>query len=180
MKYRHVIVFVIVVFIASVITGFIYGINNFYDLTDYITTLDKNNNVFFKDLLLIFFFLFSTISLLGLFLQGIYIGFEGLSVGYIISEFYLNYKFKGIIYSFINIIINKGFLLLILLYLFFVTYKYTLKMISNIVGSSSDYIKTIIKPLIKKYILILFFLLIIDIIIYFFGNLILNYFTFML
>ena len=42
MKYRHVIVFVIVVFIASVITGFIYGINNFYDLTDYITTLEKS------------------------------------------------------------------------------------------------------------------------------------------
>lgn len=180
MKYKHVIVFVLVVFIASIITGIIYGINNYYDLSDYINTLNKHNNVFIKDIIILLFFLFSTISLLGIFIQSIYIGFEGLSVGYIISEFYLNYKFKGIVYSIINIIINKLLFLLILLYLFFITYKYTLKIISNIVGNSNDYIKNIIKPLIKKYILIFFFLLIIDTIIYFFGNLILNYFTFML
>lgn len=179
-KSRHVIVFVVVLFIVSVITGYIYGINNYYDLTDYIEGLSGHNNLFITHLIIFFLFLFSTISLLGIIAESIYIGFEGVSIGYLLAIFFSNFKLKGILYALVTIAINKLFLLLILIYLFIVSFKYIKKSIDNIIGINKDYFDGMIKPLLQKYFIILLILLAYDTVIYFFGNKLLNYLTFML
>lgn len=179
-KSKHIVIFLTILFISTIIIGFIYGINNYYDLTDYVGTLNKNNNLFLIHIGVLFLFLFSTISLLGIILESIYLGFEGVSIGYLIALFYSNFKAKGILYSLITIFINKVFFLVILFYLFYIGYRYVNKCMRNIIGLNKDYIISIIKPLIMKYCVIFLFLLIYDTFIWFLGNKILNYFTFML
>ena len=83
-------------------------------------------------------------------------------------------------YSLINITINKVLFLVILFYLFIVCVKYAKKVISNMVGISTDYLIYLLKPLIKKYALIILFISIYDILNYFFAYKVLRYFTFML
>lgn len=177
---RHVALFIAVLFSISIVTGYIYGINNYYDLTDYIKNLAEPSNFFFYHGFILFVFLFSTLSLLGIVIEATLIGFEGISIGYTLSIFYANFKLNGLFYGFLTLLINKFFFLLALFYLFLVSSRYIKKNIQNIVGVNKDYVEYLIKPLIKKYICIGIFLIIYDIVLYFFGNGLLNYLTFML
>lgn len=178
-KNKLALVLVISIFLISLVIGIIYGINNKYDVSEYINTLDKDL-LLFDNLMVILLFFFSTISLLGVIINGLYISFSGVSVGYIIASFFNTYGISGIFYSLINILINKLFFLLIIIYLFIVTVKYTKKCFNNIVGLSTDYLISLIKPLIKKYLVIISFLVVYDILNYFFAYKVLKYFTFIL
>lgn len=178
-KSKYVLVLAMSIFLISLIVGFIYGINNKYDVSEYVKTIDKSF-LLINHLLVILLFFFSTISLIGTLICGFYIGFEGVCVGYVISEFFNTYGFKGVMYSLINITINKVLFLIILFYLFVVCVKYAKKVISNMVGISTDYLIYLLKPLIKKYALIILFISIYDILNYFFAYKVLRYFTFML
>ncbi len=177
---RHIIIFVSILVIASIITGYIYGINNYYDLTEYIKQLTTHNNQFLPHIAILCAFLFSTISLAGIIFEVIYIGFESISIGYLLAIFYSNFKFKGIIFSLAVIGINKLFFLIILFYLFYVSCHYIRKSIRNILGMNKDYIEVVTKPLLLKYAIMFGFLIIYDLFVYLFGNNILNYLTFML
>lgn len=177
---KHILLFIAILFIVSVVIGYIYGVNNFYDLTDYLANLDKHNSFFLAHIIIFLVFLFSTISLLGIFVESIYIGFEGISVGYLLATFYANFKINGILYGLITVLVNKVFFLIIITYLFLVTFNYIKKSAQNIIGLNKDYFSYLIKPLFFKYGIILVFILIYDIIIYLFGNTLLNYLTFML
>lgn len=179
-KDKHIALFIALLFLISIITGFIYGLNNYYDLSNYMKELGEHNNLFFPHLTILIIFLFSTLSLLGVFIQSIFIGIEGVSVGYILSTFYLNFKFKGLLYGLMTLLINNVFFIIILFYLFIISYKYIKKNVNNIVGVNKDYVGLLIRPLLKKYLLILTFLIIYDVIIYFFGNIFLNYLRIML
>ena len=179
-RVRHVLVFGAIIIAISIITGFIYAINNPYDLSEYMANLTKHNNLFINHLGILFLFLVSTLSILGSIAQIFIVGFEGVSIGYVLGEFFLAYKFKGLTYALIIIGVNKLLFLIILIYLLANSYIYIRKSFHNIIGLSKDYFSNIILPILLKYGIITIFVIVYDIIIYFFGNMLLNYLTFML
>lgn len=179
-KYKRFLIMVLVIILISVITGFIYGINNNYDLTGYLENLSTNNSLFTYHLIFIGLCLIMTISLVGIVGISVIIGFESISIGYILSIFYHNYKINGLLYGLINVGINKLLYLIILIYLFIVSCIYLKKSIDNISGAHKDYYAAIVLPLLKKYIIITIILMLYDILIYIFGNIILNNLTNML
>lgn len=177
---KHVIIFELIIVAISVITGIIYAINNPYDLTEYMAGLSKHNNLLFNHLGILFLFLLSTLSILGSISQVFIVGFESVSIGYVIGEFFLSFKFKGVTYALITVLVNKAIFLIILLYLLLSSYIYIGKSFHNIIGARKDYFSQIILPILLKYGIVTIFIVIYDIIIYFFGNMLLNYLTFML
>lgn len=178
-KNKYALVLVLSIFVISLVVGFIYGINNPYDISEYVKNIDKNM-LLFNHLLVIVLFFFSTISLIGILINGFYIGFEGVSVGFVVSAFFKTYGIKGIIYSLINSVLNKGLFIIILFYLFIVGIKYVKKCLSNIVGLSTDYLIVLIKPMVKKYLLIVIFSVVYDLLNYFLLYKLVKYFTFIL
>lgn len=178
-KNKYALVLVLSIFVISLVVGFIYGINNPYDISEYVKNIDKNM-LLFNHLLIVMLFFFSTISLIGILINGFYIGFEGVSVGFVVSAFFRTYGIKGIIYSLINLVLNKGLFIIILFYLFIVGIKYVKKCLSNIVGLSTDYLIVLIKPMVKKYLLIVIFSVVYDLLNYFLLYKLVKYFTFIL
>ncbi len=178
-KNKYALVLVLSIFVISLVVGFIYGINNPYDISEYVKNIDKNM-LLFNHLLVVVLFFFSTISLIGILINGFYIGFEGVSVGFVVSAFFKTYGIKGIIYSLINLVLNKGLFIIILFYLFIVGIKYVKKCLSNIVGLSTDYLIVLIKPMVKKYLLIVIFSVVYDLLNYFLLYKLVKYFTFIL
>ena len=69
---------------------------------------------------------------------------------------------------------------MILIYLFIISINYINKVIKNILGLKNDYIRSLIKPLLMRFSLILVISLINDTLIYFLGNIILKNFVNML
>ena len=179
-KQKHVLIFVAIVILVSVITGFIYGINSDYVLDNYLSSLSNHNNLFLNDLLLISIFLFSTISLIGIIFNTFIMGIEGVSMGFILGLFFKRNKFKGLAYGLCLIGVNRLLMVIILMYLYIVGVIYVKKSMRNLVGLSNDYTRHMLMPLLKKYGLIILFVIIYDILVYFFGNILLNYLTFML
>ena len=178
-KNKYALVLVLSIFVISLVVGFIYGINNPYDISEYVKNIDKNM-LLFNHLLVVVLFFFSTVSLIGILINGFYIGFEGVSVGFVVSAFFKTYGIKGIIYSLINLVLNKGLFIMILFYLFIVGIKYLKKCLSNIVGLSTDYLIVLIKPMVKKYLLIVIFSVVYDLLNYFLLYKLVKYFTFIL
>ena len=178
-KNKYALVLVLSIFVISLVVGFIYGINNPYDISEYVKNIDKNM-LLFNHLLVVVLFFFSTVSLIGILINGFYIGFEGVSVGFVVSAFFKTYGIKGIIYSLINLVLNKGLFIMILFYLFIVGIKYVKKCLSNIVGLSTDYLIVLIKPMVKKYLLIVIFSVVYDLLNYFLLYKLVKYFTFIL
>lgn len=178
-KNKYALVLVLSIFVISLVVGFIYGINNPYDISEYVKNIDKNM-LLFNHLLVVVLFFFSTVSLIGILINGFYIGFEGVSVGFVVSAFFKTYGIKGIIYSLINLVLNKGLFIIILFYLFIVGIKYVKKCLSNIVGLSTDYLIVLIKPMVKKYLLIVIFIVVYDLLNYFLLYKLVKYFTFIL
>ena len=178
-KNKYALVLVLSIFVISLVVGFIYGINNPYDISEYVKNIDKNM-LLFNHLLVVVLFFFSTISLIGILINGFYIGFEGVSVGFVVSAFFKTYGIKGIIYSLINLVLNKGLFIMILFYLFIVGINYVKKCLSNIVGLSTDYLIVLIKPMVKKYLLIVIFIVVYDLLNYFLLYKLVKYFTFIL
>ena len=77
-------------------------------------------------------------------------------------------------------IINRLLFIIILIYLFIISINYINKVIKNILGLKNDYIRSLIKPLLMRFSLILVISLINDTLIYFLGNIILKNFVNML
>ncbi len=181
MKYsKNIVMYVISLIIVGAITGFIYALNNPIELTDYLESLNSHNNVYIIQIMTIIGLFFSTLSLINFLIESLILGIEGISIGYVVGLFFQNYKIKGLLFSILSLLINKGLYLLILVYLFIINFRYIMKVLKNILGISNDYIKPSIKPLIKKYLIILLIVIINDTLIYFFGNMFLKYLTFML
>lgn len=177
---KNTVIFTIVIAVVLFVTGLIYGFNNTFDINEYLKTLDNNNFLILKHLLIIIVCLFCTTSLLGTIFIPIYIGFESISIGYLIANFINSYKISGLLYSLVTILVNKGLFIAILLYLFVIGITYLKKNIMNIIGINKEYAAELVIPLIKKYIVISIILIIYDVMLYVFGNMFLKYLTFML
>ena len=174
------ITFVSIIIIVSIISGIIYGINNPFDVSNYLDSLNSNNNLFIPHIIIISLFYISTISLLGIIAQLLFLGFYSISLGYILSSFVKVYKFKGFLYALSIILINNFMFLIIVSYLLIVSIKYIKRIIYNLKGIDNNTYKKILIPLSKKYLIILVCLLILDTFIFMFGNKILNFLQFML
>ena len=177
---KNAALFIAITITILVITGIIYGYKNPINISNYIASLEDNNNLILQHILVILLFFISTLSIIGIILQTIYIGIESISIGYIISNFIIKYNIKGLIYSLITISINKGIYIIILSYLFTTSIVYIKRIINNQSGKNKDSINDLLIPLLKKYLIIIIFLLLYDVLIYLFGNKFLNYLTFML
>lgn len=177
---KNIALYIAAIIVISLISGFIYGYNKDIDISDYLETLTTNNNLYFMHTISIIIILIGTLSLINTLTESIIISIEGVSIGFILSIFFKNYKLSGLIYALSVILINKGIYLILISYLFIISFKYAKKIFKNIIGVNNDYVKQLHKPLIQKFILILIISLVNDTIIYFFGNVLLNYLTFML
>lgn len=90
------------------------------------------------------------------------------------------YKLNGLFFGILNIAVNKVIFLILISYLFIISINYISKIIKNILGLKQDYIKTLLRPLINRFLIILVICLLNDAIIYFLGNMFLKNFINML
>lgn len=174
MKNKKILLYIIIILLVSLVIGFIFGINHKIELTDYINSLSLKNNCFLFHSLILFLFFIFTISLIGPLFGTLYLSFEGMSIGYILSLFIMHYKIKGVLYFIYVLLINKIFFLIISIYLFYISFNYFKIGINNLLNYNKDTFSNIVKPLLKKYFVIIVFSLFYDAFLYFFGNTILH------
>ena len=185
---KKVFIFISIILLIGIISGilFLIFLNEaskeliFLNINEYIQNLNnyKINNIFIDTIIL------SSLLILSIFIIGIplsifFIFFNGFSIGFIISSLSSIFGFKGLIYSIIHIIINKFVFLFFLYFLFLAMYKIVLLLIKYWVHKEKINKDEIIH-LFKKIILCLLIIIIYDLILYFFGNKIMNLFNFLI
>ena len=145
-------------------------INRIPDIKDNIINNRSNSIIIHLGIL-------STLLVLSILLFGgvislFYYAYEFMSLGYLFALLYEYRKFKGILFSIIYSIINKGvFLLILSLFLL-----WTIKYIKNILNSLKRPKKDLIISYLIKSLIIISLICINDLLIYLFGNYILKIF----
>ena len=184
---KKVFIFISIILLIGIISGilFLIFLNEaskeliFLNINEYIQNLNnyKINNIF-MDTIILSSLLILSIFIIGIPLSIFFIFFNGFSIGFIISSLSSIFGFKGLIYSIIHIIINKFVFLFFLYFLFLAMYKIVLLLIKYWVHKEKINKDEIIH-LFKKIILCLLIIIIYDLILYFFGNKIMNLFNFL-
>ncbi len=185
---KKVFIFISIILLIGIISGilFLIFLNEaskeliFLNINEYIQNLNnyKINNIF-MDTIILSSLLILSIFIIGIPLSIFFIFFNGFSIGFIISSLSSIFGFKGLIYSIIHIIINKLVFLFFLYFLFLAMYKIVLLLIKYWVHKEKINKDEIIH-LFKKIILCLLIIIIYDLILYFFGNKIMNLFNFLI
>ena len=185
---KKVFIFISIILLIGIISGilFLIFLNEaskeliFLNINEYIQNLNnyKINNIF-MDTIILSSLLILSIFIIGIPLSIFFIFFNGFSIGFIISSLSSIFGFKGLIYSIIHIIINKFVFLFFLYFLFLAMYKIVLLLIKYWVHKEKINKDKIIN-LFKKIILCLLIIIIYDLILYFFGNKIMNLFNFLI
>ncbi len=185
---KKVFIFLSIILAIGIISGilFLIFLNEaskeliFLNINEYIQNINnyKINNIFMDIIIL------SSIIILSIFIIGIpisifFVFFNGFSIGFIISSLSSIFGFKGLIYSIIHVIINKFIFLFFLYFLLLALYKITLILIKYWVHKEKIN-KDELMHLFKKIVLCLLIILIYDLVLYFFGNKIINLFNFLL
>lgn len=185
---KKVFIFLSIILAIGIISGilFLIFLNEaskeliFLNINEYIQNINnyKINNIFMDIIIL------SSIIILSIFIIGIpisifFVFFNGFSIGFIISSLSSIFGFKGLIYSIIHVIINKFIFLFFLYFLLLALYKITLILIKYWVHKEKIN-KDELMHLFKKMVLCLLIILIYDLVLYFFGNKIINLFNFLL
>ena len=185
---KKVFMFLSIILAIGIISGilFLIFLNEaskeliFLNINEYIQNINnyKINNIFMDIIIL------SSLIILSLFIIGIplsifFVFFNGFSIGFIISSLSSIFSFKGFIYSVIHIIINKFVFLFFLYFLLLALYKITIILIKYWVHKEKINKDEIIR-LFKKIILCLLVIIIYDLLLYFFGNKIINLFNFLI
>ncbi len=185
---KKVFIFLSIILAIGIISGilFLIFLNEaskeliFLNINEYIQNINnyKINNIFMDIIIL------SSIIILSIFIIGIpisifFVFFNGFSIGFIISSLSSIFRFKGLIYSIIHVIINKFIFLFFLYFLLLALYKITLILIKYWVHKEKIN-KDELMHLFKKMVLCLLIILIYDLVLYFFGNKIINLFNFLL
>lgn len=185
---KKVFIFISIILLIGIISGilFLIFLNEaskeliFLNINEYIQNLNnyKINNIF-MDTIILSSLLILSIFIIGIPLSIFFIFYNGFSIGFIISSLSSIFGFKGLIYSIIHIIINKFVFLFFLYFLFLAMYKIVLLLIKYWVHKEKINKDEIIH-LFKKIILCLLIIIIYDLILYFFGNKIMNLFNFLI
>lgn len=180
-KNKNIAIFAITVLIIAGITGFIYGLNKNIDVTGFIEAINSEKiNLFIPHIFYIGVIFFSTLALINMISETLIISIEGLKIGFTLGVLFKTYKLNGLFFGILNIAVNKVIFLILISYLFIISINYISKIIKNILGLKQDYIKTLLRPLINRFLIILVICLLNDAIIYFLGNMFLKNFINML
>ncbi len=143
------------------------------------TTLSTTHiNYLFLHLLIIAFILLTSLTIIGTLSIPLYIIYEGFSLGYNMASLTTVFHFKGLIYSFIYILLTKG-LYLILIAILFKKLISLIKYLINILIYKNT-LKYNIYANLKVIIICLISIFLNDIIIYLFAHKILKYLAFIL
>lgn len=170
---KQILLFLIMILIFGIFTGFLFY--SFQNDTTKTTILSNLTNLFSKNvfsindifihllvylIILILAFIFLAIPVLT-----IYIFFEGISIGFVLSIFLNLYKFKSLIYFFGYTVIIKLLFILLLFILFIKLITFTKDYFKHLKNKNTTYINSL-----KKCFIILAILFINDLFIYFVGN----------
>ena len=177
-KYKKYIV------IAGIILSILFGVFIFNKLSsknlEFIIA-NANNLSYINYKIIIFHFLLLTVSLIlsfigmGIITLLIYLFFEGVIIGFMLSCFVSLYKISGFFYSLIYIMIYKGLLIFLIIILCIKYLKVFKSIIKYLKKEKVDITKTIINSL-----TIILTILMNDIILLLFGNKIFNFFSFII
>lgn len=180
-KNKKIAIFIALVLVITGITGFIYGMNKKIDVNFFLDTIkNSRTNLYLTHSSYVIIIFLSTLALINIGSQTIIFGIEGLSMGFTMGVLFKSYKLNGLFFGVLINIVNKLLFIIIISYLFIISVNYINKTIKNILGYKNDYIRTLIKPLILRFLIILGISIINDTIIYFFGNMFLKNFINML
>ena len=170
---KNIVIFIVIITILSIISGIIYGMNNRIDISN--ISIILNNNTLILNNVIIFVFFLLTLSIFGIIVYPIYFSLEGISIGYISYLFIYTYHIKGLLFYILYLILSKLVNLILISYLFYISYKYIDRIIKNIKREEKDYIFNIVYPLIKKFIIIFVISIINSLITYFVFNDVIKY-----
>lgn len=152
--------------------------NSLINLNDNIKETKQNNIIF--HLFIIFIFIMSSLTILLYPLTFFYLLYEVISYGFILAYYISNFKLGGLVYSIIYFILNKALFMLVLIYLSLISFNICKKIINSIRNKDNISVKELYQNYFLKIIVCVAFILIIDILVYFFGNKILNWFQFLI
>lgn len=136
-------------------------------------------NYILSHMLILSMFLVIASFFIGMPLYIFYLFYNGFSIGFIVSSLGAIFGFKGIVYSFLYILVTKGiylfFLLFFLFFLIRIGEKVFLRVIRREKGNGD-----IVHFLYKKSLLVFAIIFVNDVFLYFLGGKILNIFSFLL
>ena len=185
---KKIFIFITTILIIGIITGilFLIFLNEasqeiiFLNINNYLQNINTYtfNNIFIDIIIL------SCLIILSLFIIGIpliifFVFFNGFSIGFVLSSLSIIFGIKGFIYSIIYIIINKSVFTFFLYFLILALFKLMLTIFKHFIYKEKINKDEIIH-LFKKIALCLIIIIIYDVLLYFFGNNIINLFNFLI
>ncbi len=170
-KNKKVLVASILILLGIIIGVIYYNLLTSEIKNNIIYTLNNSNsfiyNSIIKDLLLTSLTLVTSFFLVGLFIGIIYLIYEGMSIGLLIAIFYNTYKFKGLLFILIYIIINKLLILFLLTLFIFKIINISRYVVGLFIYKKDNYLKEKIFINFKKSLFIIILILIVNVILYF-------------
>lgn len=165
--------FLYIIFFISLLLGIIIYLNcdtsikNNIDLK--LANIISNLNNIHQNQIIIHLFFISLIIILSCYIVGfiplvIYYIYEATSIGFLLSSLLHYYKLKGLYYFIIIFIVNKFIYIILLSYIFYLTYKYIRIYIKN------NYKITSLNNYLLRSSITMLLIMINDIILYFYGN----------
>lgn len=158
--------------IVGLLCGIIYYFFLNKDTLELVANSFKNYNNFrynsiFKDLIIMSLLFIFSIFIIGVPLSLFYLFYESFSLGFLISLFIINFKIKGLIYILIYIIINKLFVLILMILYIKRIINISRYIIGFIIYKKDDLIKNKLFNSLYTSIYYIIFVLIFNILLYF-------------
>ena len=152
----------------------------FLNINDYLQNINTYtfNNIF-MDIIILSCLIILSLFIIGIPLTIFFIFFNGFSIGFVIASLSIIFGFKGFIYSIIYTIINKLVFSFFLYFLILALFKLILIIFKHFIYKEKINKDEIIH-LFKKIALCLIIIIIYDVLLYFFGNNIINLFNFLI
>lgn len=185
---KKVFLFISVLLVIGIISGilFLVFLNEasqeiiFLNINDYLQNLNNFTfNNLFMDITILSSLIILSIFIIGIPITIFFLFFNGFSLGFVIASLSTIFGFKGFIYSFIYLIINKFVYLFFMYFLCLALFKIVLITLKCFIHKEKINRDEIIH-LLKKIGLCLIIILIYDLILYFFGSKLLGLFNFLI
>jgi len=185
LKHKNYLKFIVIILLLGLLTGIIYYslLNN--EIKDNIaeTLLNYNNyryNGIIKDLIIMSLLLVTSLFVIGIPCSLFYLFYESLSIGFLISIFFASFKFSGLLYILIYILINRVLLLILMIIFVRKVINISRYIIGFFIYRKETQIGNKIILNFEKSIYIIIFVLIINIFLYFFSSSIFSNLAFLL
>lgn len=180
---KHLVLFISILALAGAIVGLYLGVSNIEFLKEDVLYYTSHiNNQSYNYILFHFFAVVISIVTsffaIGIPLLCTLLFYEGMTIGFLIGIFSVTYGISGTLFSLIFIIITKLIYLILLILLFSKCLKIARKMIGKYIYKIDPSI--LVSRLLKGCITLTVILLVYDVVLLFFANQILSFFSFLL